>query len=245
MPQTILLLQARSTHDPAKEEERASFAQKAGLPLEAVISHDLLQGPPSWEAIHAASAVMIGGSGEYYVSKGDLPFFADTLQRLSEIVAHGHPMFASCFGYQMLIAALGGEIVNDPAHMELGTYTLHLTGDGRRDPLFGQLPATFQAQMGHKDRATRLPPRIVNLCSSERSPFQAFRIPEKPIWATQFHPELSGEENRQRYLRYLDIYAAAMSAEEQKKTLEMFLPSPDTETLVKRFLDFIGSRDRL
>ncbi len=113
---------------------------------------------------------MVGGSGDYYVSNRTLPHFESQLEFLSEVVERGYPMFASCFGFQILVAALGGEVTYDPESMEVGTYRLTVSEEGRRDPLMGRLPESFEAQMGRKDRALRLPGGVVNLASSELQP---------------------------------------------------------------------------
>lgn len=235
----ILLLQARNHDDLAKSEERQSFAEKAGLDVEQIVPYDLLSGPPSLQKVLSLDAMMVGGSGDYYVSKGNLPGFSDLLELLSGVVARGHPIFASCFGFQLLVKALGGEVVTDIAGMQVGTYDLTLTQAGQKDELLGALPRRFRAQLGRKDRASRLPPRSVNLASSEDCPFQAIRIPEKPIWATQFHPELSGEENWLRFQRYQKGYASVMSEEERKATASRFGESPETLILIPRFLKLV------
>lgn len=235
----ILLLQARNHGDLAKSEERQSFAQKAGLDLEQIVPHDLLSGLPSLQKVLSHDAIMVGGSGDYYVSKGNLPGFSEVLELLREVVARGHPTFASCFGFQLLVKALGGEIIYDAAGMEVGTYELTLTETGQQDELLGSLPRQFRAQLGRKDRAAQLPADCVHLASSERAPFQAFRIPGKLIWATQFHPELSGEENRTRFSRYQAGYGSVMSEEEQKTALSRFRDSPETLILIPRFLEIV------
>jgi GMP synthase (glutamine-hydrolysing) len=240
MTPKLLLLQARRPDDPAKEEERASFAARLHLPIEAIVSHDLLQGPPSLEKVVQYNATLIGGAGEFDVSKRNLPYFDLTLQRLREMVDLGHPMFASCFGFQMLVQALGGNIIFDPESAEVGAFELHLTPEAQQDELFSVLPPVFMAQLGHKERAEFLPPGVINLASSERVAYEAFRVPGKPIWATQFHPELTREENLQRFQRYLDIYAKLFTEEEIRQTLANFRPSPETEKLLPRFLELIA-----
>ena len=184
----VLLLQARNPEDPVREEERQSFSTKTGLPLEQIVPHDLLSGPPSIATVRRFDAVMVGGSGDYYVSKRSLPDFDAQLELLATVAATGFPMFASCFGFQILVQALGGSIVHDPVNVEVGTYDLCLTGEGLEDPLLGRLPSVFAAQLGRKDRAERLPDGVLHLASSQRSLYQSFRIPNRPIWATQFHP---------------------------------------------------------
>ena len=235
----ILLLQAREPDDPAGEDERIAFARKAHLPVEQIAPHDLLTGPPQLATIRRYDALMIGGSGDYYVSKENLPHFTALLDLLREVVAVGQPMLASCFGFQLLVKALGGQVVYDAGNMEVGTYDLTLTTAGCQDELFGGLPVQFRAQLGHKDRAVHLPPACVHLASSERTPFQALRVDAQPIWATQFHPELTVEENRKRFRQYLDGYAVHLSQQERDAALSRFQPSPETHFLIRRFLEVV------
>ncbi len=237
----ILLLQARNPDDPAKAEELASFADKAGLPLSAFTSHDLLTGPPTLTEIRRYDALMVGGSGDYSVSENNLPHQADTFELLSTVIEAGHPTLASCFGFHLITAALGGEVAYNPSGTEVGTYTITLTAAGENDKLFSSLPRSFPAQLGHKDYAARLPGSVINLASSVNAPVQALRIPGKPIWATQFHPELSGEENRFRFNRYLRAYANIMKPAELQETLARFAPGPESTKLIPRFLKLIAA----
>lgn len=235
----ILLLQARHTRDQARQEEVVSFAEQSGLETENFVPFDLLTGVPSLADVRRHDALMVGGSGDYYVSKGNLPDFPAVLDLLEEVVTTGHPTYASCFGFQLIVHALGGRIIYDPEEMEVGTFELRLTADGREDELFSVLPPVFMAQLGHKDRATLLPDGALNLASSKRSPYQALRVPGKPIWASQFHPELTGVENKRRFHRYLDGYSATMSTQELKATLDRFADSPETDTLLRHFLNLV------
>ena len=235
----ILLMQARNLDDPVKVEERAAFAQKAGLPLSCFIPHDLLEGPPVLEQVQQYDALMIGGSGDFNVSDRSLPYIEKTFELLRDVVAVAHPTFASCFGFQMLIEALGGRIMRDPDSMEIGAFDVTLTSSGGDDQLFSYLPDVFSAQFGHKERVERLPDGVINLASSELCTYQAVRIPNKPIWATQFHPEMSGEENRQRFSRYQEMYVGLLGQEEYERMLERFTDSPRTEELIPRFLQLI------
>ena len=113
MPPRILLLQARNADDPAREDERRSFAAKAVLPVEQVVVHDLLSGPPSMGKVFSCDALMVGGSGDYYVSKQNVPQFPALMDFFHEVVSIGHPMLASCFGFHLLAKALGGDVMYD------------------------------------------------------------------------------------------------------------------------------------
>ncbi len=237
---TILLLQARTQDDPARQEEVQSFAARAGVEPRQIVPHDLLHEPPSLTKVRAHDVLMIGGSGDFYVTKENLPCFSALMDALADVVSVGHPTFASCFGFQLLVKALGGELVHDPAAMEVGTFEVQLTPEGQADELLGCMSATFLAQVGRKDRATRLPTTTLHLASSALCPFHAFRIPGKPIWATQFHPELTVEENRQRFLRYREGYTPFLASDELDAILNgRFRDSPETKQLIPRFLALV------
>ena len=237
----VLLLQARRAGDPMAAHELACFVDRCGLPAAHVVPHDLCAGPPILARIREYDALMVGGSGDYYVSRRNLPHFDAFLDLLREVVEAGHPTFASCFGYQSLVEALGGEIIFDSVNTEVGTYPLTLTGEGRSDELFGSLPDRFNAQLGRKDRAVAHPEGVPNLATSQASPHQALRVPNRPIWASQFHPELDRKANEDRYRHYLDGYAPHMSAEELAAALERFDDSPEASDLLRRFMELVTS----
>ena len=237
----ILLLQARQLHDTARLDERHSFTLKAKLPVKNIVTFDLLNGSPTLDHIRQNDALMIGGSGDYYVSKGNLPTNESVLELMREVVESGHPTFASCFGFHLLVEALGGQVIFDDDNMEVGTYELETTSSGKKDELFSYLPANFKAQLGHKDKAYLVPDGTENLAFSSKAPYQAMRIPGKPIWATQFHPELTGQENLARFHRYNKGYAGRMSEGEIQKTLQRFAESPETDQMIGRFLEIVFS----
>ncbi len=238
-PATILLLQARDPGDPAKTEEVRSFAAHSDLETSQVIPWDLLEGPPTLRQIRRYDALMVGGAGDYYVSKANLPHFDALLNCLREVSDVGFPTFASCFGFQCLVVALGGEIVFDGENTEVGTYPVTLNKSGRRDELFSSLPTVFNAQLGRKDRAVGPIAGTLSLAASEACPVQALRLPGKPIWASQFHPELDRMTNRGRFEMYLEGYASVMSPEEQQATLDSFRDSPEANSLLMRFLKLV------
>ncbi len=239
-----LLLQARHSDDPMREQERRCFAVRLSVDPEQITCWDLLKGPPAPSIVGEYDVLLMGGSGDFLVSQRDLPQFSALLSLLANVTADGHPTFASCFGFQCMVEALGGEIVFDPATTEVGTYELTLTPEGRADALLGGLPDRFAAQMGRKDRARKLPPGAIHLASSERCPFQAFRVADKPIWATQFHPEMTGDQNRERFVKYLSNYESFVEGGDSEAALERFGESPYTAGMLSRFVELALSSPR-
>ena len=101
----------------------------------------------------------------------DEPWIHSFIDLLGHIADQGFPTFASCFGFQGMILALGGEVIHDEPNAEVGSFVLETTQAAKNDPLFASLPATFVAQEGHKDRAQTLPAGVTNMARSERCPF--------------------------------------------------------------------------
>ena len=228
------LLQARNPSDPAREDEHLAFADKLGVSVSDILAVDVLTERLDDRLLDGSHAMLVGGSGEYSVLDDVAP-----IQRLIDFLAHvsesGHPMFASCFGFQALAVGLGGSVVHDEDNAEVGTYDLRLTDSARQDPIFRDLPAGFKAQLGHKDQVDRLPAACVNLASSDRTPNQAYRVEGRPVYATQFHPELSHLENRARFERYYEEYGRVFGEEAARAQLEGHVPSPEANTLLLRF----------
>jgi len=238
---TAVLLQARHFDDAQLEAERRLFAERLALPPTDVASHNLLTGPPQRRAMVGHDVILIGGSGDFYVSNGLFPQQEAIFEALREAVEGPRPIFASCFGFHLLTAALGGEVIHDPERMELGTYRIELTPAGREDQLLGRLPAGFDAQLGRKDRALKLPGGVKRLAGSELCPHQAFKVERRPVWATQFHPELDEDSNRERYLTYAAGYSGVLGSDAHEEVLRRFAPSPETGGLLRGFLDLVLS----
>jgi len=230
------LLQVRNPGDPTREDELVAFCDKLGVRRGQVRILDALTerlGPESTEGV---DALLVGGSGQYSVLDDDprIRAFVDYLAAVSD---SGLPVFASCFGYQGLVLGLGGEVIAAEDRAEVGTYDLWLTPEGGSDPLFSALGPQFLAQLGHKDQAVRLPSGLINLASSERTPNQALRMEGRPVYGTQFHPEMSWRENRGRFLRYMKEYGKLFGDEAAQRQLDSHRPSEAANALLGRFVD--------
>jgi GMP synthase (glutamine-hydrolysing) len=235
----IMLVQAREADDPMLVHEYECFLKRCGVPSGAMETLNLAAEPPDPARLEGIDVVMVGGSGDFSLVTGGFDWHEPMLELMRTIVRRRQPMFASCFGFQAIVQALGGTLRSDPKRAELGTFEMTLTDAGRADPLFSRMPERFDAQLGHNDSAVELPDELVCLAGSERCAMQAVRVEGAPIVATQFHPELTWEDNMERFMRYIMNYKDADESVEDAhaRGLEIHRPSPHCEQLLPLFLE--------
>lgn len=229
-----ILLQARNPNDIAKQEEIECFATQLNIPTANLQPVDILSETYSVETLNGFDGLLVGGAGEYSVLDDD-PRIKRFISFLGEMTNTEIPTFASCFGFQALVLALGGTVVKDVPHAEVGTYELETTDAAANDPLFADIPRTFLAQLGHQDQARIFPSMVEHLARSVATEYQALRVSNKPIYATQFHPELTHLDNRKRFQRYMPIYGKLFGEEEAKVRMASHRPSPHCNMLLQRF----------
>lgn len=235
MPQTLLFV-LRDLDDPMIAHERQAFARAADLDLEQVSVHSVLTGMPDSGLLKSVDAVFFGGSGAYSVFD-DVPWMQTGFDLLHEVCERQIPSWASCFGFQALAYALGGEVIRDEDRKELGSTLLHLTQAGERDALFGPLPGSFWAQQGHHDVVVRLPEEVELLAKGDRVHAQAFRVRGAPFWASQFHPELRLSQTLERFTFYRDHYFDNPEEfEEARAQLARGKETPEVGSLLSRFV---------
>jgi GMP synthase (glutamine-hydrolysing) len=231
----FLLLQARNPGDPMGPQEVRCFARALGCDESAIEVFDFLNDSPTTEQLQRADMLLLGGSG-HYSAAGETEWLERALDCLREIHRMARPTFASCWGFQAMARAMGGRCINDLPNAELGTIDLELTSEGRADAVFNALPPEFVAQAGHEDHVVELPPDAVLLASSATIKEQAFRFDDRPIYCTQFHPELDRTAMLERVIAYPDYIErnTKISHEEFIKTLR---ETPEANSLLRRFVD--------
>jgi len=230
----FLLLQVRNVQDPMRQHEVNCLARALGCEASQVGVFDLLSRVPSDAELDRADMLLLGGSGDYSVAGGG-EWLTRALEGLRRVIQCSQPVFASCWGFQALALAAGGRVINDPSNAEIGTLELELTDAGLSDPVFGPLGRKFRAQAGHEDHVVQLPPGATLLASSQRVAHQAYRFVNRPIYCTQFHPELRADDLLVRlraYPRYVEDIAQ-MSYDEFVARCE---DTPESEALLQRFV---------
>jgi GMP synthase (glutamine-hydrolysing) len=141
---------------------------------------------PDWHDVDLVLA-MGGPMGVY--DEGEHPWLAVEKQWIAEAVRAGKPYFGVCLGAQLLAASLGGK-VSTGAVPEVGVLPVAVTDEGRADPVFSSLGASFPALQWHGDTFD-VPSGGVHLGSSAAYPNQAFRFGDT-AYAVQFHLEVTG-----------------------------------------------------
>ena len=188
------LLLAIRAEDAAADNEYDSFLTLAGLDESELRRVRLEKHALGDVDLRDWSGILVGGGPFNYTDPEDLKtpaqrrVEADLSGLLDRVVNADFPFLGACYG----IGALGrhqGAVVDRRFAEPVGAVEITLTTDGRRDPLLGGLPASFEAFTGHKEAISRLPGHAVLLATSARCPVQAFRVGAN-AYATQFHPEL-------------------------------------------------------
>lgn len=229
-----LLLQVRNPDDNMRENEVHCFSRALHSPRESIRVFDLIGSVPTADDLDAADVVLLGGSGDYSVAKGG-PWLEAALETMRGLIEASKPTFASCWGFQAMARAMGGEVVTDHSLAEVGTIWLEPTPEGRQDPVFGPLGERFRVHIGHQDIVIRLPEGATLLASSDRVANEAFRFEGKPIYCTQFHPELGRDDLVARvraYPEYLPLTGSKTMDEFEEATPHI----PETQAILDRFI---------
>ena len=139
--------------------------------------------------------IVLGGAMAIH-DDAEHPWLAAERDLLTAAVDHGVPTLAVCLGAQQLAAARGGHVEKSaPTGPERGVIEVRLRPDAVTDPVLGPVVAALgrdvPAPSMHEDAITALPVEATWLASSQKYPFQAFRVGSAV--GVQFHPE-AGED---------------------------------------------------
>ncbi|WP_299923942.1 glutamine amidotransferase [uncultured Pelagimonas sp.] len=210
----FLLLQLRPEPEVSDSEYRAML-DKSGLDDARVhrICLDREELPTGLD-VHGYAGVIVGG-GPGCVS--DAPedktpveacIEAACLSLMPEITAADVPFMGCCYGIGILGHHLGADVSKARYGEPVGPTTCEVTPDGAKDPLLQNVPAAFDALVGHKEALQELPKGAVHLLASGPCPFQMIRYGAN-VYATQFHPEADGAEfeTRIKFYRHKGYFA--------------------------------------
>ncbi len=238
----ILLLQIRD-QKRVREEEFESFVAYSGLKKQQIDILNVFDTPYFESDVLAGyNSLFVGGASEASVLEPDkYPFVDSSIRLLQHCLETDMPVFASCFGFQLAILALGGKIVRDSDNFEMGTVAIRLTESAATDPLFQDTPDPFRAVSVHKERATSLPTSCELLAYTEAC-IHGFRVKDKPFWAFQFHPEV----DRETLVKRLTIYKSHYTDGDNHlaRVLSSAVKTPESNKLVRKFTERVLMGDK-
>ena len=215
-PPKIILFQCRSIKDPMSFHERECISKKLceNFPVDLEIINPIYQNA-STALLDDCDGIIFGGSGDYSVYHPKSRVWCTQLLKvMEEAIKRKHPAFGICFGHQLLGQFLGAEVKTDEKHAEIGTVSLELTEAGKKDDFFNSLSDTFFAQSGHTDYVSSIPNGLELMVRGDKLETQGFKVIDAAFYSSQFHPDLTGREARDRYL----AYKAKMSESEYSET---------------------------
>lgn len=233
----VLLLQIREAKQ-VKIEEHKSFARYCGLSEDQIKIQNVFEEPDfSPQCTQGYDALLVGGASDANVLEPTTyPFVAKCQDLLLQCAENNLPVFASCFGFQLATLALGGSIVHDAEHYEMGTLPIQLTRAASADPLFCDIDNGFYAVSVHKQKALKAPGNTIELAFTN-SCVHSFRLQDKPFWAFQFHPEVDKATLIERLTHYKAKYTD--NDDHLSEVLNNAKQTPQANGLCKRFVDRI------
>ena len=108
----------------------------------------------------------------------------------------GIPVLGICYGMQTLAEQMGGHVISADKK-EFGHSELEIISDS---VLFQELDKQINVWMSHGDQVQDLPDDFNLLASTPTAPIAAMQHKTLPIYAIQFHPEVTHTENGKRIL---------------------------------------------
>jgi len=141
----------------------------------------------------APGAVILSG-GPDSVTRKDAP------RAPQEIYGHGIPILGICYGQQVMMNQLGGDVESGRGAAEFGRARVERAGENL--PLLDGWFAKDgeQVWMSHGDRVTRIPSGFRVCGTSPGAPFAIVADESRDFYAVQFHPEVHHTPNGRKLL---------------------------------------------
>ncbi|WP_456441467.1 glutamine amidotransferase [Caldithrix abyssi] len=185
----ILILKAGSTF-PELKRQKGDFEdwimERSGLPQSRFQICNFEEKVLHKGDLQTIKAALITGS-HAMVTERPL-WLKKAISLIEEMRARSIPLMGICFGHQLIAAAFGGKVTDNPRGAEYGAVEIRLSVKAKMDRLFSALPHRFNAFMSHKQTVMQLPPGAIRLAQSPLDRHAAFFLPPN-IWGVQFHPE--------------------------------------------------------
>jgi len=145
---------------------------------------------PDGEALEGYDGIAITGSSLHIYNGG--PEVMRQIDLVRAALGTGTPVFGSCWGLQVIVAAAGGSVRKNPKGREIGFGRgIRLTEAGRKHPMYVGKLDVFNAPTVHLDEVEALPAGSTVLATNAISDVQSVEIRTNGsvAWGVQYHPE--------------------------------------------------------
>jgi GMP synthase (glutamine-hydrolysing) len=201
-------------------------------------------------ALSEVDAVIVTGSPSSVTARE--PWAEELATWLRDAVGRDKHVLGVCYGHQLLAYAIGGTVEKNPRGYEIGTISVELTEDGKKDVLLGPIARgepVIDFQSTHMDAVMSLPSGARILASTQQTPVQAFLLGER-AWGVQFHPEMTGETIR----LYVEGRTPQIAADAERRGLDPsrevsrvktgVRETPAGPALLRRFISLVEGAKR-
>jgi len=147
-----------------------------------------------------------------------------------EIFELGIPILGICYGHQLIMKLLGGE-VESAQFREYGDAEIYITD--KTCPLVQDLKEVQKVWMSHGDEVSKLADGFLRFASSVSCKYAGVYHPEKKIYGIQFHPEVTHTPQGNKFLEnFIEICGVTRNwdmkhfLDEKLKELRESIPEP-------------------
>lgn len=235
----ILLLQFRLAKK-MREQELRCYLKFSKLNKNQIIPWYILEKNFDLMDLKKFDAVIIGGTGDFGVFevRDKYPRAFKNLEKIARYCRKNKiPVINVCIQFWAIL--FGGQIKTDASCQEVGTFTIKLTNEAKKDILFHDMPQEFKAQVGHKDFVSKLPEKAILLAYSNLCPTHAYKIGDRE-YAFQFHPELDKNALIERMKHYRSY--TSNNPEEFDRQINAIEETPECVKLLEKFINRIVLR---
>lgn len=227
------------TGDPVPSAQRAfgpfsrMFLDAMALPQAQVVDvhrHEPL--PTIEQAAETLTGIIITGSAAMVTEQDD--WLKNTQRWLHRSLPHNIPTLGVCFGHQLLVDLLGGQVAYNPQGRNLGLSRFSMTPAAIEDALLEQVApqGAIDTLASHLQVASQLPTTatLLGRCAVDEN--HAFRA-EQVIWGLQFHPEWNPTITQ----HYIETRSPDLRQEEHcpQTMIKALKPCPEATSLLRRF----------
>ncbi len=207
---------------------------------------EIFPSPKSYNAL-----IVMGGPPSANDTSKQTLWMPEEIIKIQEALAGKVPYFGVCLGMQTLVKVAGGEIIKSP-QKEVGFreaygeplgkfYSVQLTAEGRKDPIFAGLPNTFPLFHLHGETVKLSPtmnPKAKLLAEGELVTNQIVKVGDN-AYGTQGHFELTPQMLEEWLKVDPDLLNLGRHGVEQIRQDFQQLQQEYTQTATKIFNNFL------